>query len=94
VIEEGGTAAKFIGGTFDFGWFGIQGGRMKCVKLTYYTRAVLGTVPTEGKSLFGSLVSFEVAPLLMDGKLRFQTFWLGTPLAGAEFGVTVVQAPE
>jgi hypothetical protein len=30
----------------------------------------------------------------MDGKLRFQTFWLGTPLAGAEFAVTVVQASE
>jgi hypothetical protein len=41
VIEAGGTGAKFIGGTSDFGWFGIQGGRRQCVKLTYYTRAVL-----------------------------------------------------
>jgi hypothetical protein len=47
-----------------------------------------------GKPLFSNLVPFEVVPLLVDGKLRFQTFWQGAPLAGAEFGVTVVRATE
>jgi hypothetical protein len=94
LIEAGGAGAKFIGGTLDFGWFGIQGGRMKCVKLTYCAKAVLGAAPTEGKPQFLSLVPFEVVPLLVDGELRFQTFWQGAPLAGTEFGVTVGQATE
>jgi hypothetical protein len=94
VIEAGGAGAKFIGGTLDFGWFGIQGGRMKCVKLTYCAKAIIGSAPAEGKPQFRNLVPFEVVPMLVDGKLRFQTFWKGAPLAGTEFGVTVGQATE
>jgi hypothetical protein len=93
-IEAVGAGAKFIGGSLDFGWFGIQGGRMKCVKLTYCAKAVLGSAPTEGKPQFRSLVPFEVVPVLVDGQLRFRSFWQGAPLAGAEFGVTVCQATE
>jgi len=79
-VSVPGSGARIAFGTVPYGV--MQKGDAKPYLLAYHPKAVLGAIPANGGKL-GDIPA-ELVAIATDGKVKFQLFGLGKPVADAE----------
>ncbi len=85
-VDVPGSGPRVVFGVTEYGV--LQKGDAKPFRLTYYPKALVGSVPTAAATL-GEKAGLEVVPATEGGKTRFRVLAAGKPVADSEVTVIV-----
>lgn len=84
-IEAAGSGSRIVAGVTDYGV--LQRGDTKPFWLKYYSKTILGDLPSVEKGKIGKAVPLEIVPVIDGGKLYLFAFVAGKPAANMEISV-------
>ena len=84
-IEAGGSGSRIVTGVTDYGV--LQRGDSKPFWLKYYSKTILGDIPSAEKGKVGKAVPVEIVSMIDGNKLHFLAFIGGKPAPNLDISV-------